>query len=116
MRLRSIPCRCTHPRAAAASGPANAFAASLAPLPAPLVFYDVGRARGANAADIPLSGLSDAPDGHAVEVQLFRVDTGAAVTPWVTIATVAAGAWLGVLPGVPNQWPRLRRRSRCVKA
>lgn len=41
-------------QAAAASGPSNGHVASLVPLAANPVFYDSGKARGANAADIPL--------------------------------------------------------------
>ena len=101
-----------YPRAAVASGPANGHAASLAPLPANPVFYDSGKARGANAADIPLSGTTTAPNGATIEARIVRADTLAEVHPWQAIGTVAAGAWSGSFATAQRSPYRLRAEVR----
>ena len=105
-----------HPRAAAASGPANGFAASLAPLPANPVFYDSGKARGANAADIPLAGTTTAPDGTTIEARLVRADTLAEVHPWQAIATASAGVWSGNFLTAQRSPHRLRAEVRVASS
>jgi len=56
-------------------------------------------------ADIPMEGRSSAAEGKAIEA---RVLSGNAPLPgfdWKTIAKVSAGAWNGVLAGVPVGGP-----------
>ena len=76
------------------------------------VIFDSGAARGANAADIPLSGTSDAPDGAEIEVRIIRSADGGEVSPWAVIATVAGGSWSGSYPALGRQGSRLRAELR----
>ncbi|TDL86387.1 hypothetical protein E2L05_13230 [Meridianimarinicoccus aquatilis] len=74
--------------------------------------FDSGAARGANAADIPLTGTTDAADGAQIEARIVRADTGAEVHPWAVIATAAGGAWSGSFPAVQRSAYRLKAEVR----
>ncbi|WP_375262432.1 hypothetical protein [Palleronia sp.] len=76
------------------------------------VIFDSGAARGANAADIPLSGTTDAADGSQIEARIVRSHDGSEVHPWATIATVAGGAWAGAFPAATRNAQRLRAELR----
>lgn len=81
-------------------------------LAVPLAIFDSGAARGANAADIPLSGTTDASDGEQIEARIVRADTLAEVHPWTAIATAAGGSWSGAYPLVTRAAHRLRAEVR----
>lgn len=72
--------------------------AQVAPLPVANAVFDSGAARGENAADIPLSGSTDAPDGAQIEVRIVRADTRAEIHPWAVVATASGGTWAGSYP------------------
>ncbi|MGS4946656.1 hypothetical protein ACVDG3_14335 [Meridianimarinicoccus sp. RP-17] len=76
--------------------------AAVAPMAVADAVFDSGAAQGANAADIPLSGTTTAPDGAQVEARIVRADTGAQVHPWTTVASAADGAWSGTVADVPR--------------
>lgn len=86
--------------------------------PAPIgqnpAIFDSGAARGENAADIPLSGSTDASNGTGIEARLVRADTGGEVQPWTTIATASGGTWSGIIPGVARSPYRLRAELRTM--
>lgn len=76
------------------------------------VIFDSGAARGTNAANIPLSGTTDAPDGAQVEARIVRSQDGGEVHPWAAIATVAGGSWSGAFPAATRNGQRLRAELR----
>lgn len=86
--------------------------ATAAPFAHSPAVFDSGAARGANAADIPLSGTSDAPDGAQIEARIVRSADGVEVHPWAAIATVAGGAWAGAFPAATRNVHRLRAEVR----
>lgn len=90
----------------------NTYSATITPLAASLIFYDTGKARGANAADIPVSGTTTAPDGATIEIRLVRSDTLAEVYPWQAAATASGGAWSGVYLTASRTHPRLKVEAR----
>ena len=99
-----------------AQTPGSAHGATLSDLVVPqagnVAIFDSGAARGANAANIPLSGTTDAPDGAQIEARIVRADTGAQVHGWVPVATAAGGLWSGDYPVVPRNANRLRAEVR----
>ena len=94
--------------------PSQAFAISIAPFSRDKTVFDSGWAMGANAATIPLSGTTDAPDGTDIEVQIVDADTGAQVVGWQTVATASGGTWSGDITGVQRNTSWLRPRVRAA--
>lgn len=74
------------------------------------IVFDTGAARGADAAEVPLSGATDAPDGAGIMAQVLHAGTGDVVRPAVQVATAANGAWAGAIPGVRRDpaWMKAR--------
>ena len=70
---------------------------ALTPLTHDRWVYDVGAARGLNAAQLPVSGTASG-EGAAVFARALRADTGTPVTQYTEIATVTAGVFAGVVP------------------
>lgn len=91
--------------------PLGAETATPADLSRDQVVYDTGAARGMSAADVPVSGTTDAPDGRDIEVRAVT-ETGAAVTGWTVVSTASGGAWFGSL-SVPRNvnWCRIQARA-----
>jgi len=86
--------------------------AQVAPLPVANAVFDSGAARGENAADIPLSGTTDAPDGAQIEVRIVRADTRAEIHPWAVVATASGGAWSGSFPAATRSPHWLKAQVR----
>ncbi len=73
--------------------------------------FDSGAQLGNNAATIPLSGTSSAPDDTEVEARVVAEDGGEMV-PWTPCAKIADGKWSGRLDGVARNpaWMRVEAR------
>ncbi|CUH80857.1 hypothetical protein TRM7557_03108 [Tritonibacter multivorans] len=69
---------------------------ALTPLTHDRWVYDVGAARGLNAAQLPVSG-SAVGEGAVVLARAVRADTGVPVTNYAEIATVAGGVFAGAV-------------------
>jgi hypothetical protein len=103
-------------RPQAGGAASNAHGVTLAAAPAARTFFDSGAARGADAADTPLSGITTAPAGSQIEARLVRADTLAEVHPWQVIATAAGGAWAGRVVGARRHSADLKAEVRVVEA
>lgn len=93
----------------------SAHTASVAELARDMVILDSDLARGNNAAALPLTGTTDAPDGGIIQARAVSTDDGGATTtPWQDVATAAGGAWSGTLAGVPrsSSWYRAEVRVK----
>ena len=99
-------------RAQSAPGPAPSHVALLAPLANDPVFYDSGKARGANDAAIPLSGTTTAPNGATIEARIVHASTFAQVHPWTAVATASGGTWSGAFPACQRNSARLKAEVR----
>lgn len=61
--------------------------------------FDSGAQLGRNAASIPVSGTSSAPDGTPIEVRLVDAADGTERLPWSECGKVSGGKWQGRLEG-----------------
>ena len=102
----------THLPPAAAAETGIGPRATLAPFSRDRTVFDANGANGGNAADIPLSGSTDAPDGAQIEARVVHAGTGAQVHPWTPVATASGGAWAGAYPAVPRAATWLRPEAR----
>ena len=64
--------------------------------------FDSNAANGGNAADIPLSGTTDAADGAQIMCEIVRAESGTVKHGAVAIATASGGTWSGSYPAVPR--------------
>lgn len=79
--------------------------------PRDLTIFDSGAARGANLAQIPVSGTTDAVDGAVIELRAVHAETGAQITAWQAAASAIAGQWSASL-SIPRQaeWMHIEAR------
>lgn len=74
------------------------------------IIYDTGAARGENAASIPLSGTTTAPDGANIRAEIVDAVTGVVVHASAKIAEASGGAWSGAYEGVERTSSWLKAR------
>lgn len=74
--------------------------------------FDSGAQLGRNAASIPVSGTSSAPDGTPVELRLVSAADSAEVLPWSVGAKVSGGKWQGKIEGAARTsvWMHIEAR------
>ena len=78
--------------------PGTAYTAGVAEFSRDMTVFDSGAARGLAAADVPLTGTTNAPDGTAIEARAVSLDDGgAATTAWTVIGTASGGAYAGLM-------------------
>ena len=95
-------------------GGGNTYAATVGEVHRDYLIYDSGAQRGLSAADVPLSGATDAPDGTVIEARAVSLeDSGASTTAWVAVGIATSSAWTGTLsvPRAPS-WYRVEVRVR----
>lgn len=81
----------------------SAWAAAIGDFSRDRTIFDSGAALGQNAAHVPLSGTTDAPDGEVIEARAVSLDDGgASSTAWQDVGPAAGGAWSGTLDAPRN--------------